>query len=342
MGKIAIVVNPNSGKDIRRLTTHAAVCNDSEKINIIRRVLAVIAAFGGQEKHEVFINPDRGALGRRALNGLAGAVDGLSAVIPDYRITDSQEDTTLFVKDMAHRENVDVIIVLGGDGTCRAAAKEIGNVPLITLSTGTNNVYPEKNEGTMAGMAAVAIASGVVRRKECGAAGKRIEIRVLRGEGLLLREDIALVDAVISPKSYVGARALLDERDVLAALVTQAHPASVGFSALAGAVRLVRPGDEHGLFIRLDWDKRDYRAAFSTGVITYFGISEKKTVKIGEVFLYEALSHGTIAVDGEREIPFRENDQIEFMITRRGPLKADVLRIAELALERGFFKSAVY
>lgn len=34
------------------------------------------------------------------------------------------------------------IVTLGGDGTNRAVAKESGAIPLVPISTGTNNVFP--------------------------------------------------------------------------------------------------------------------------------------------------------------------------------------------------------
>ena len=40
------------------------------------------------------------------------------------------------------------IIVLGGDGTVRAVSKGAGDVPLLPISTGTNNVLPSFVEGT--------------------------------------------------------------------------------------------------------------------------------------------------------------------------------------------------
>lgn len=47
------------------------------------------------------------------------------------------------------------VVVLGGDGTSHAATrKSLKNVPLVAVSTGTNNVYPDYTEGTVAGMAA--------------------------------------------------------------------------------------------------------------------------------------------------------------------------------------------
>src|SRR5207237_3926226 len=52
------------------------------------------------------------------------------------------------------------IITLGGDGTNRAVAMGCGTVPLVPISTGTNNVFPTFMEGTIAGMAAGLVAMG--------------------------------------------------------------------------------------------------------------------------------------------------------------------------------------
>ena len=46
------------------------------------------------------------------------------------------------------------LITLGGDGTNRIVAKASGDVPLMPISTGTNNVFPVMIEGTIAGLAA--------------------------------------------------------------------------------------------------------------------------------------------------------------------------------------------
>lgn len=39
MSAIGIIANPMSGKDIRRLVSHATVIDNNEKINIIERVV---------------------------------------------------------------------------------------------------------------------------------------------------------------------------------------------------------------------------------------------------------------------------------------------------------------
>ncbi|MBA5760390.1 NAD(+)/NADH kinase, partial [Escherichia coli] len=59
-----------------------------------------------------------------------------------------------------HRMEVALIVVLGGDGTHRAVAAHCGTTPLVALSTGTNNAFPEHREATVAGVAAGLAATG--------------------------------------------------------------------------------------------------------------------------------------------------------------------------------------
>ncbi len=61
------------------------------------------------------------------------------------KITGSIKDTINAAKLMEEYE-VDCLIILGGDGTSRAVAKSINETPIISISTGTNNVYPEMLE----------------------------------------------------------------------------------------------------------------------------------------------------------------------------------------------------
>ena len=49
--------------------------------------------------------------------------------------------------------DVAAIVVLGGDGTHRVVAAHCGDIPLLALSTGTNNAFPELREATVAGLA---------------------------------------------------------------------------------------------------------------------------------------------------------------------------------------------
>jgi predicted polyphosphate/ATP-dependent NAD kinase len=328
MGKIAIVANPNSGKDIRRLATHATVISNAEKINILRRILSTVAEMGD---HEVFMNPDRSQLAGFAIEDMKPDVQKRAHVY-EMRISDTQDDTTRFTQAMAEDVGVDVMIVLGGDGTCRAAAKTIGDIPLIPISTGTNNTYPTMMEGTAAALAAAAIASGVVDRERCGERGKRIEVEV-EGRG----SDIALIDAAFSSIFYVGARAVLNDEDIKSVFVTQSHPASIGFSALAGCVEIVRPDEDWGFFLEMDWARNDYVAPISAGVLTRFGVKNRRKIALGEELRIRMDYDGTLAFDGERELPFCDGEEVALKITRNGPRKVEVRRVVEAAFKSGFF-----
>src|SRR5258708_33408221 len=70
----------------------------------------------------------------------------------DLPFTDSVEDAHAGAAQMV-RAGVSLIAVLGGDGTHRAVAAHCGDVPLLTLSTGTNNAFPDLREATVAGLA---------------------------------------------------------------------------------------------------------------------------------------------------------------------------------------------
>ncbi len=326
MGKIGLVVNPNSGKDIRRITSHATTIGNMEKVSIARRILAGIYELSG---HTVYSMPDQAGLAHSALNGMNQPGIKGRVIIPTLRPDGDARDTVRFVDYIVREEQVDVVIVLGGDGTSRAAAKVIGDVPLIPVSTGTNNVYPVFTEGTAAAIAAAAIADGVVKRDEL-ARGKRIEAEISGGQ-----RDIALVDAVLSRKDYVGARAIVDEREISALFVSQAHPASIGFSALAGAIKTISPEERGGMYLEPDWEKKDYIAAISAGVLTRFGVRAVRTVGEKELALTPGY-RGTVALDGEREMAFGEKDTITLMITRRGPRKVSVKNVVEMAAARGY------
>ena len=92
-------------------------------------------------------------------------------------VEDGPIDTVCAVERMVARE-VSAIIVLGGDGTHRLVASACGEIPLMTLSTGTNNVFPEMREATIAGMAAGLIATGKVSTAEGTARNKVLRVEV--------------------------------------------------------------------------------------------------------------------------------------------------------------------
>src|SRR5207248_1062627 len=70
-----------------------------------------------------------------------------------------------------------VIICLGGDGTARVTALAAGDVPILALSTGTNNAFPAVREATIAGLAAGLVATGAVPPDGVVTRAKLLEVR---------------------------------------------------------------------------------------------------------------------------------------------------------------------
>ena len=332
MSLIGIACNPQSGKDIRRLLTAATTIDDTEKLNMIERIALAAAAVGGAA---VCIMPDRLGYGRLLLQkGRAAGYPGdLSHVsVLDMETTETQSDTTRFA---AHMEQLGaaVLIIMGGDGTSRAAAKGSRRVPTISLSTGTNNVYPEMLEGTVVGMAAAALASGRLPLGACAWPAKCIEIRV---NGKLA--DLALVDAVFCSDPFVGSRAIWNYDEISRVIVTQCSMASIGFSALAGSMLTVGPEKDCGAAVELTQGSPNTLCAVSAGAVRPFRIEHARKLPLNEPVRQVMTTQGTLALDGEREIRFRPGDVIECTVTRNGPLRVDVRRTVEFARDCGLFR----
>ena len=155
MATVGIIANPAAGKDIRRIVAQGRFVPNNEKINILKRVLAGLDAVGVES---VLFMPDSGMLGRGALDGSNFKFETEFIDIPVFH---AEEDSTRAAAHMRDR-GVGCVITLGGDGTNRAVAKDLAEVPILPISTGTNNVFPSMIEGTVAGMAAGLLSQGVV------------------------------------------------------------------------------------------------------------------------------------------------------------------------------------
>src|SRR2546425_11249342 len=157
---VGIIANPASGRDIRRLVAHGTVFDNNEKTAIVRRVLLGLEAVGiarvaYMPEHDFGILP-------RALSLQQGQTPALrlEAFPLEMPVLGTSADSTRAAHLLAEL-GAGCIITLGGDGTNRAVARGCGTIPLVPISTGTNNVFPTFLEGTIAGMAAGLVASGM-------------------------------------------------------------------------------------------------------------------------------------------------------------------------------------
>ncbi len=85
--------------------------------------------------------PDTFQIGYKVLDNL-NTLGELSTnlQIMNMKVRGSIDDTINAAKLM-EQYGVGCLVVLGGDGTSRAVAKSINKAPIISISTGTNNVY---------------------------------------------------------------------------------------------------------------------------------------------------------------------------------------------------------
>src|SRR5258708_9354893 len=155
---VGIIANPASGRDIRRLVAHGTVFDNNEKTAIVRRVLLGLDATG--IRHVVYMPEHDFGILPRALTELHGHSLQLEASPLEMPVLGTSGDSTRAAQLLVE-QGAGCIITLGGDGTNRAVARGCGSVPLIPISTGTNNVFPTFLEGTIAGMAAGGVAGGL-------------------------------------------------------------------------------------------------------------------------------------------------------------------------------------
>ncbi|MDR3279130.1 MAG: NAD(+)/NADH kinase [Synergistaceae bacterium] len=329
MASIGIIANPASGKDIRRLVSYATVIDNNEKVNIVKRIVLAAQGYGIDE---IYIMPDSFMMGGKVIDELsAEGVLRSDCRIVDMPIRADSSDSTEAAMAM-NRLGVGCVVILGGDGTSRAVAKGIGDVPIIPLSTGTNNVYPSMIEGTVAGAAAAIIALSSEPRFTC-VHDKRIEAYL---DGKL--SDIALVDAVVSTEISVGARAIWKTASIRSIIVTRAHPASIGFSAVVGSLEIVRPEDNFGYSVDIGGDDVTVKASIAAGVVERLSLSAAARLELGRRYRQEIDRNCTIALDGEREMQIANGETVEFCVDRSGPWRVDIRKTLEKAHAEGFFR----
>ena len=121
-------------------------------------------------------------------------------------------------------------------------------MPLATLSSGTNNVFPDLREATVTGLAAGLVALG---RVPAGIALRRQKLLRIATSTPGQPEEIALVDACVSSLRHVGARALWQPGTISELAVTFAEPDAIGLSSVAGLLHPVGRQEPHGLLLRL-------------------------------------------------------------------------------------------
>lgn len=324
---VGIIANPASGKDIRRLVAHGSVFDNNEKINIIRRVLRGLDALGIKR---VLAMPDTFGLVVQAQDK---ARVELQVELLAMTATNTSRDSTEAARLMA-AAGAGCIVTLGGDGTNRAVAKSCGYVPLVPISTGTNNVFPVMIEGTLAGLAAAVVALNVdgVRQAAIRLA-RRLDI-LRDGQPV----DIALVDAVVYDERFVASRAVWDVDKIRTVILSQARPGTIGASAIAGYLPASPPDGKQGVWLEIGPGGQQVLAPIAPGLMAPVSIQSLRWLAVGEQGVV-TWAPTVLALDGEREIPIKTGELIEVRLSQNGPHVVNVEAALKAASQAGLFIS---
>ncbi len=325
MRTAAILANPASGKDIRRLVAHGSVFDNQEKVRIVRRLLLGLEAAGVTR---VFFMPDAYGIVPRALTAIETDMDVAPIEMP---IRNTQDDTVAAAGVM-EALGVDVMVVLGGDGTSRAACKGTTAVPLLPLSTGTNNVFPIMAEATVAGLAAGVVASGRMPLAESCLHMPMFEI-LLDGESA----DIALVDVAVYNDVFLASRAVWELDKVPKLFLARCRADAIGLSSVGGQLTHIEPEEHRGLALELSpFAERQVLAAIAPGRFARVGIKDVRDMVPGESHAVD-LSPCLLAVDGEREVEVHRGVSATVRLRADGPWVVDVPRVMARAREMEYF-----
>ena len=331
MNSVGVIANPASGKDIRRLVAHGTVFNNNEKVNIVRRLLLGLEATGVKR---AWIMPDSFCIGKKALDGLDLGFDASILPMP---VTFSCEDSTQASARMV-AEHVNCIVTLGGDGTNRAVAKASGDVPLLPISTGTNNVFPTMVEGTVAGIAAGLVACGLAN--EAVHKVPRLDIFCVDSRQAVhsdVPDDIALVDAAIYDEQFIASRAIWDASKIKAVISTSAKAGTIGLSSIGAHILGENGSSERGLYLRLEPGGQEVLAPIAPGLIRRVSLAEYRLLSPSDEVILVRREPCVLALDGEREIELKADAAVRVRFNLNGPNVINARRAIEVAAKAGIF-----
>jgi len=331
VARVGLVANPAAGRDIRRLTGGASVVDNRAKRRVAECVTSGLTVV--DDPPTVAVMPDKAGIARHAV---AEAPPGVDVEILDMDREDSAADSRRAAARF--RDSADAVVVLGGDGTTRDVALEAGDVPLVGVSTGTNNVVPSPVDGTVAGACAAVVATGLV---DAGAVTRRhglVEATVA-GEDTTLT-SLAAIEVTDTP--FVGTRAVVDPSDLVGGVVSRAHPSEIGLPSVAGCLGPVAPDAPGGAVVRLsdpDAAARTVRGLVAPGMATTVGIADHRRLGWDEPAVFE-VADGVIGADGERAVELVDAT-VEIAPVADGPRLVEPRHALDAAGEAGVLVGGV-
>lgn len=331
MSTVGIIANPASGKDLRRIISSGLTVTNQVKENAVQRMLLAMDRLAVDR---VLLMPDRSNLAHRVLREINGELSHLKVSQLDMPYVLGTQDDSIRATALMVEQGVDLIIVLGGDGTSRVVSKSCGELPILPVSTGTNNVFPELIEGTVVGMAAAALATGVVESEEVCDRAPRLNLINDANEIL----DHALVDLAVIDAADVAARAVWEPERIRELYLTQARVDSIGMSAIGAQVQPLPRFTGRACRLLLGEGERVITAPIAPGLMADLRVSDYCQFGEEEEFVIDFVP-GVVALDGERELHLRQGSRYRVRYNPMGPRVVNIRKTLEIASGRGYLSA---
>ena len=313
---VGIIVNPNSGKDIRRLVSNAFVVPQQYKSN---ELLKLYEGLFNEGIKKVFIMPDFSDVSRRARENYSNKIE--TEILKTKRL--DEESTTIESAKKMDSLGLECVIIFGGDGTSRLASSHLSNTPILAISTGTNNLFPENIDGTIAGIAVGKFAN--FEKKEAYLI-KTKKLDIFFNEQYV---DSALVDVVVTDIPYVGARAIWSMDSISEIFINKIKPTGIGFSSI-GFKLIKNLQHDESVYVKISENKNNSQNKFfspiAPGKIEKIFVDNWKLFKKNEIIKIQT-KKGTLALDGERRLEFSNKNNPSVKINYKGPTCLNIKEI---------------
>lgn len=323
---VGVIVNPVSGRDVRRVAARAGDSTPQSKRNQVARIVIGAAASGAAR---VVVARDPFRVSEEAVRHLR--IDAEIEVL-DVGARVTPEDTVRATAAM-QAAGCDTLVVLGGDGTQRTVAKTWPDAPIVPVSTGTNNVFPFMVEATLAGSAAALVASGEVPLERVAPRAKWIVVEIENGP-----RDLALIDAVRLVGDFRGNLLPFEPAHIRQLLLARAEPGAIGTSPIGGLLQPAGIDDDFGVVVECCQDPgqgRALRVPISPGLYRTVQVVAWRRVELAEPV--EFPGPGVLAFDGDREHTLAPGQDARLWLERAGPPVIRIDRVFAEAARLGLF-----
>lgn len=322
---VGVILNPRAGKDIRRHVAHATARSDASQVTDLRRV--IFGAFeGGADR--VVVARDMHGLSRRAVGGLDPS---LRVEHLDVAVSGVGDDTARAAAAM-QRGDVDVLVVIGGDGTHRDVCRGWPDAPIVSVGCGTTNAFASPIEPTVAGTAAGLAASSELPINDL-VAWQSLVIHVdIQGQPSdIALTNLAVLDPTDEPEGSVWTATGV--RQILAAV---AEPWSVGIGSVAGLVAPTSRTDDRAVFVAVAGATEApqvIRAPVGPGSWEDVGVSWVSVIEPGQRISIDGPA--VLALDGECQRLLMQDQRAVVGLRRSGLRVLDVRRTFAHAVRAG-------